>query len=251
MSYKDIHQMNEHGRVPPGRRVYTYGDVHGRGDLFDRLRAAIARDISENPGAIVTVIGLGDVIDRGPDSARIVADLLEGFPGVEETILLRGNHEEMLLAFIDDPVANGPDWLSNRAAETMRSYGVPVDLSGDVATAALVGLRDRLLAAMPSGTVEGLRSWRVSATVGGYFFSHAGARPGIPLDRQSHEDLVWYRYTPKDADPVFDKVVVHGHTPLSEPFFGRSRINIDTGAVFSGRLTLIALEAGTQRLIPV
>ncbi len=238
-----------HGEIPAGQRVYAFGDVHGRDDLLLRLKAAIREDMKQRPPASIIVVGLGDVVDRGPSSAQAVETLREGFEGVAETVLLLGNHEEMMLSFLDGLPGRANDWLSNGASQTLLSFGLaplPSPLDADPHS-----LRRRFRDALSEDTLSFVRGWRRSVSIGGYFFSHAGARPGIPLKQQSPADLVWHRHASPDDDPPFEKVVVHGHTPVTTPFMGRNRINLDTGAVFSDRLSLIALEGAERRLLAV
>jgi serine/threonine protein phosphatase 1 len=162
---------------------------------------------------------------------------------------LRGNHEQMMLQFIDDPERYGPLWFRNGAAETFRSY---VEDGASMIAQPPVNYRavcERLVEAMPARHLEWLRTLPARLEDGGYFFAHAGARPGIPLAIQREEDLLWIREGFSDRDAPFEKVVVHGHTPVDQPYFGRYRINLDTGAYFTNRLSCLVLEGPTRRLL--
>lgn len=227
-------------------RLYAIGDVHGRLDLLERAVTAIARDV-EMHGSDALTVTLGDYIDRGPDS-RGVIDRLSANPFPTPYVALRGNHEAMLAAFLADP-AFGKYWHSQGGAETMRSYGVTMRalLGGWGA----VDAATRLSAAMPPEHVKFFAGLRTSYSHGRYFFCHAGVRPGVPLEEQSEHDLMWIRHAFLDCPDSFGKIVVHGHTPVAMPEVLHNRINIDTGAFATGRLTCIALEPDKFRFLTV
>lgn len=225
-------------------RLYVIGDIHGRLDLLDRLIAAIDRDVEEHGPQAITIT-LGDYIDRGPDS-RGVLDRLMDNPFPTPYVALKGNHEALLAAFLADP-AVGTQWRMLGGLETLHSYGVPVSslaISKNYEEAAA-----RLRVAMPPkhlGFLQSLKSWY---SHGEYFCCHAGVRPGVPLDRQRDEDLIWIRDEFLRSKVDFGKIVVHGHTPTPEPEVLPNRINIDTGAFATGKLTCIVLEGGQHRFI--
>jgi serine/threonine protein phosphatase 1 len=159
---------------------------------------------------------------------------------------LKGNHEALLEAFLRDPSTADP-WRRNGGLETLHSYGVRISqiaIGRDYKDAA-----DALQAAMPQAHFELLASLQMSLTVGRYFLCHAGVRPGVPLDRQNAEDLLWIRGTFLDSRADFGKIVVHGHTPSETPEVRPNRINVDTGAFMTGRLTCVVLEAVSMRFI--
>ncbi|RBP07351.1 serine/threonine protein phosphatase 1 [Roseiarcus fermentans] len=228
--------------VPEGMRIYAVGDVHGRDDLLEEIATAIERDLASAPSEVVTVL-LGDYVDRGPESASVLERLASGrFPTPVQA--LRGNHEQMLLQFLNDP----PEleiWRRNGGLETLHSYGV--DVSTVMRGHGYEQARDALLAAIPSKHLEFLSSTQPSATYGGYFFCHAGVRPRIPLALQRAEDLMWIRDGFLQSRRLFEKVVVHGHTPVARPDFRVNRINIDTGAFATSVLTCLVLEGAERR----
>ena len=96
--------------------------------------------------------------------------------------------------------------------------------------------------AMPVSHRRFLQHLALSFTCGDFFFAHAGIRPGIPLQEQSEQDLLWIRDDFLLHEEDFGKVVVHGHTAAMEPEIRPNRINIDTGAYATGRLTCLVLE---------
>jgi len=237
------------GTVPAGQAVYAIGDVHGRLDLLEDLLARIRDDAGRNPDdAARTLIFLGDYVDRGPESRGVVeavmADPLPGFA----TVRLLGNHEEAMLAFLDGE-SDGLDWLSFGGLETLMSYGVPLrslPSSGESVRA----LQNSLIEAVPERHVAFFRKCALHHSVGDYLFVHAGVRPGTSLERQSRTDLLWIRDDfLRVRNPLPGRVVVHGHTICDLPQNREHRINIDTGAFVSGRLTCLVLRGSERRFI--
>ena len=227
-------------------RVYVIGDVHGRLDLLDRVIAAIHRDVEE-PGPGALTVTLGDYIDRGPAS-RGVIDRLSENPFPTPYVALKGNHEALLEDFLADPKI-GPHWWRLGGIETLHSYGVPV-------RRLMVGrinqeTADRLRAALPAEHVKFLKLLKTSFSHGKYFLCHAGVRPGVALERQSDADLIWIRDEFLNSEMDFGKIVVHGHTPVKVPEVRPNRINIDTGAFATGKLTCVALDEGGPRFLGV
>jgi serine/threonine protein phosphatase 1 len=227
------------------RRIYAIGDIHGRLDLLERAVDAIRRDIEERGPAALTVT-IGDYVDRGPQS-RGVVECLAANPFPTPYVALKGNHEDMLEAFLADPAA-APQWFDNGGEETLQSYGIR--LRG-YAGADIEAARVAFGAALPPAHRRFLRALKLSLSRGGYFFCHAGVRPGVPLERQREEDLLWIREPFLLSEQDFGAIVVHGHTPMAEPEVRRNRICIDTGAFFSGRLTCVALGEGSPRFLEV
>jgi serine/threonine protein phosphatase 1 len=226
--------------VPPGTRVYAVGDIHGCSQELDRLTAAIVRDGEDWIGER-RLIYMGDYVDRGPDSKGVVDRLLNPPDGFIVQCL-RGNHDQTLLDFLGDP-AIYMSWRDFGARQTLVSYGVTPPLF-DKATA-LKEARDRFQDALPGAHRDFFESLALSTTIGDYFFAHAGVRPGVALDEQLPEDLLWARDEFLFSSAEFGKVIVHGHTPATVPVRRRNRIGIDTGAYATGKLTAAVLE-GTE-----
>ena len=229
--------------MPEGRRIYAVGDIHGRADLLDTMAGLVARDMAARPGPAATTIFLGDYVDRGPESRQVIDRLARGdFP--TPIVTLRGNHEDILIGFLDGDVeADYHDQLGGTA--TLASYGL------DAAAFAWAGKRERaaMLQAIPPEHGSFLHDLRLSETVGDYFFCHAGARPGVPLTQQSAEDLMWIRDEFLTSTYDFGKVVVHGHTPVRSPLIRANGIDIDTHAFASGILTALVLEGADRRFL--
>lgn len=229
--------------VPAGRRIYAVGDIHGRADLLEAMAMIIAEDLAARPGPEATTVFLGDYVDRGPDSRQVIDQLVRGdFPTA--IVTLRGNHEEIMSGFLSGDVdAAYYDQLGGDA--TLNSYGL------DTAAVTWAGKAERatMLGAIPLDHRRFLDDLRLSESVGDYFFCHAGARPGVALDRQSAEDLMWIRDEFLTSTYDFGKVVVHGHTPVRSPLIRPNAIGIDTHAFASGILTALVLEGPDRRFL--
>jgi len=230
--------------LPVGLRIYAVGDVHGRADLLDDLALRIEEDAAGASGLAITVF-LGDYVDRGPDSAGVIDRLAQrDFP--TEFIALRGNHEDVLLKFLADATVL-ESWRNFGGLETLHSYGV--DVQPAMRGTGYEQVRRSFIERMPASHKRFFLETTLSAAFGDYFFCHAGARPGVPLDQQTPRDLLWIRGEFLDFQGSWDKVVVHGHTPVAEPELLKNRINVDTGAFASSVLTAVALEGARRRLI--
>jgi serine/threonine protein phosphatase 1 len=227
--------------IPPGERVYAIGDVHGRRDLFEALLAAVEADDAARPPAQTTIVLLGDLVDRGADSAGVIA-AARALAARRPTRILCGNHEEMLLRSLEDSDVLRR-FLLYGGRETILSY--PVDQAefdaADYDTARLL-MRE----AIPADDVGFIRTFEDLLAIGDYLFVHAGIEPDVPIAEQRTESLHWIREPFLDHRGDFGCCVVHGHTIASEPAVLANRIGIDTGAFATGRLTALGLE-GTER----
>ena len=235
-------------RIPANTRLYAIGDVHGRLDLLRELRATIRADAERGLG-LTKIVHLGDYVDRGLESRGVLDALcsepLAGF----ESVFLMGNHDEMMLRFLTDPSV-GPNWFFNGGDATLYSYGIDSEPApGEGSPARFARLSRELNERLPDAHQAFLRSLRLAHVEGDYYFVHAGVRPGVPLARQSDEDLLWIRDEFLSSKMNFGKIVVHGHTPTIDADVRSNRIGIDTGAYFSGVLTCLVLEDDRRRLI--
>ena len=229
--------------VPPGTRVYAIGDVHGRHDLLLELLAAIEEDDARYVPAETHVVMLGDLIDRGPDTASVVDMLATGRPAFADFHFLMGNHEEMLLRLVDEPTAAGmAHFLRFGGRETFESYGVPqrmLDMPDGQPLQAIT-------AHVPAAHLAFLRTFGDAIQFGDYLFVHAGIRPDVPMADQVPEDMRWIRNQFLESDADHGLIVVHGHTIAGAAQVRHNRIGIDTGAFATGILTAIGLQ-GTKR----
>ncbi len=221
--------------LPAGQRVYAVGDVHGCDGKLAAIHALIAADLAERPITEPTLIHLGDYIDRGEDSAAVLARLIapwrERLPAPRR-INLMGNHEEMMLTALDTADSGSVlHWLSNGGSDTLASWGVPrrappADWPRHI----------------PAAQIDFLRGLALHHSQGGYVFVHAGLRPGVTLDAQKRQDLLWIREPFLSWNGELPGVVVHGHTPDHDIVRRANRIGVDTGAVMGGVLTCLVLE---------
>jgi len=237
--------MTADAPLPERGRLYVVGDIHGRADLLDNVIERIRLDLAARPTSDTLTVTLGDYVDRGPDS-RGVLDRLSRNPFPTDYLALKGNHEELMTAFLDDP-SIADHWRRCGGLETLHSYGVPVNflMRGRDYEVAAEAFRQ----ALPASHRDFLASLRMSLTIGRYFLCHAGVRPGIPLQRQNEEDLLWIREPFLESTANFGKIVVHGHTPAEHPEVLPNRINLDTGAYMTGRLTCATLEGERVRFL--
>jgi serine/threonine protein phosphatase 1 len=228
--------------VPAGERLYAIGDIHGRDDLLAQLLDKIDADSAARGNAKTTLIFLGDLPDRGPDSRRVIERLM-ALPAVRPCLFLAGNHEELMTRVWEGERSSAPTFHRVGGRATLLSYGAEPDAydSWDfeqltVETRALV----------PKSHIDFLRSFQDYHLAGDYLFVHAGIRPGLPLEDQDPIDMRWIR-----GDFVRSKVdhglmIIHGHTITDAVDEQSNRIGIDTGAYESGMLTAIGLE-GAER----
>jgi len=231
---------------PRGRRAYVIGDVHGCLDELDRLLARIEEDSEGRARSRTSIVFLGDLIDRGPHSSRVVERLRTYSPPNASTHFIMGNHEEVMLKVLAGETDLLASWLRFGGGETLISYGVD---PAEVRRLAPDEAAERIARAVPQAHVDFLESFADSIVFGGYLFVHAGIRPGIELGEQSPSDLRWIR-EPFLSDPVdHGLVVVHGHTITNEVEFAPNRIGIDTGAFCTGTLTALAIEERERWLL--
>jgi serine/threonine protein phosphatase 1 len=231
--------------VPHGQRVYAIGDVHGCRAELDRLLDRIASDCDSAP-AETHLIFVGDLVDRGPDSAGVVERLLIGNLPCDRHSFLMGNHEEAMLDAWDGDTETLQGWLAYGGRETLESYGV--DRAETYRSGAeIIG---RMRACVPRRHIDFVRSFQDQVRVGDYLFVHAGIRPGVPLPEQDSYDLRWIRDEfLLDGETDHGVVVVHGHTISEQPEIRTNRIGIDTGCYASGRLTALVLEGAARRFL--
>ena len=222
--------------------IYAIGDIHGRADLLEQLIQIIEAD-ADRHGKPATLVFLGDYVDRGFQSKQVIdtliGDRLAGF----DVHCLKGNHEEAMLTFVSDPDF-GPRWSAYGGRETLVSYGVRPPRSQTRMDEWLIA-HEHFVTVFPKEHELFLMQLRSSVQLGPYGFVHAGVRPGIPFAQQEDKDLLWIRDEFLNSPSAHEFVIVHGHTPVSAPFRDDRRINVDTGAYFSGRLTAARLDRET------
>lgn len=229
----------------PARPLYAVGDIHGRADLVEPLLERIDDHAAASGENDIELVFLGDYIDRGPGSAEVLdtlSSLSRLYPG--RVTCLMGNHERMMLKFLDNPAA-GPRWFANGGIETLASFGMAGEaLRRASAPEALAGISAALRKALPAGLEAWMKALPLSHRSGTVWAVHAGADPALPMERQGGRALLWGH--PKFLGrPRSDGLwVVHGHTIVPAPWAMRGRIAVDTGAYRTGRLTAAAIFPG-------
>jgi len=221
--------------------ICAIGDVHGRLDLLEQLYAMAETHPLIETAERRVLLHLGDYVDRGPDSKGVIERVRKGLSGFE-SISLKGNHEALMLDFLEGKIDG---WVGDGVggAEALESFGIDWRMA----------LRDRAAAKAKIGadTITWLRALKLSHTEGGFYFVHAGVRPGVPLAKQSVEDLIWIRKEFTGSDRDFGARIVHGHSPVRKPEIKRNRIGLDTGAVWTGRLTAALIDPEDVIATPV
>lgn len=224
---------------PRGHRAYAIGDIHGRLDLLDELLDKIEADNQARPRATTTIVFLGDLIDRGPQSAEVVERLRLYRPGFARSLFLMGNHEEVLLRILSGEAELIHDWLRFGGAECALSYGLDPEELRTARRSEAVKLLER---AIPREHRNFLASFVDTASFGQYLFVHAGVRPGVPLANQHPQDLRWIRVPFLGDERDHGQVVVHGHTITEDIDVKPNRIALDTGAYQTGLLSALGIE---------
>lgn len=231
--------------LPAGLRIYAIGDIHGRLDLLDTLLANIEADVGQRPPARPICVFLGDYIDRGPSSRETIDRLIE-LRKRSECVFLKGNHELIAIRCLIDR-SRFDQWLRLGGMETLHSY--KISAQGVRNEKRIVALQAAFHQALPQPHFQFLRDLQTSFTAGDFFFVHAGVKPGVNLENQAESDLLWIREEFLSSDVDFGKIVVHGHTPVHDVEVTSNRVNIDTGAFATGRLTCLVIEGDALSVI--
>lgn len=213
--------------LQPAEDLVVIGDVHGRVDLLTRALESVGDR---------RCICLGDYVDRGPDSAAVLT-LLHNLPDV---VCLTGNHEAMMLAFLDAPNETGPRWLRAGGDDTLNSFGIKPPQDGEDPVPA----RNALAEAMGADMIQWLRALPAFWISGNIAMLHAGADPDMPIEKQAQDTLIWghRHFGRRRPDGMW---IIHGHTVVARPQIRQNRISIDTGAYLTGRLTVATLRSGS------
>ena len=228
--------------IDEGQRLYAIGDIHGRLDLFEDLLARIDIDDAARRDSDTRLILLGDLIDRGPDSAAVVARAMRLHISGKCRVLM-GNHEEVLIGTWDGDWRMAGLFARIGGRETLLSYGADEAALDAAGPAEIISLTRTLI---PAAHVEFMRLCEQAIVAGDYLFVHAGIRPGVPIADQTGEDTRWIRREFLEDARDHDVMVVHGHSITGEVDERSNRIGIDTGAFASGVLTAIGLEGADR-----
>lgn len=223
---------NDYPEIAPERVFYAIGDIHGSYDLLCRAFDVIRKD---NP--IADIVLLGDYIDKGENSKDVLTKLYSENL-TSPTICLAGNHEDLLLRFLQDPDWNWQAWYRHGGLQTLESFNI---FHG---TTSPVEVRDRLFDRLGDTLVNWLTALPLYWESGNVIASHAGAHPGKPMSSQSKTELLWGGATGPDRRRKDGKWVIHGHRIVDEPVVAEGQISIDTGAFTSGHLTIAKIVDG-------
>jgi serine/threonine protein phosphatase 1 len=226
--------------------VYAIGDIHGCLELLNTAHDKILLDASTSPGQKLVVF-LGDYVDKGPNSKAVLDFLIQSPPEDVVQVCVCGNHDAEFLKFLQNPKSN-MGWLGFGGADTLRSYGVDVEhilKKGG----GLEALERMVKQAVPIAHVDFLATLPTLVEIGALIFVHAGLRPGVSLEKQTEQDLMWIREPFLSVGPDEPWLVVHGHTAEPRPVYGKRRIGIDTGAFVTGRLTVLKISGGKATLL--
>jgi serine/threonine protein phosphatase 1 len=223
--------------------IYAIGDIHGHIDLLEAAHARIAADAAVHGPA--TVVHVGDLVDRGPDSRGVIDYLMRGIARGEDWVVLKGNHDRMFSRFLRDPEEPEPglrpdlSWLHPRlgGADTLASYGVRSPADRPIAA-----VHEDALAKVPQAHRDFLEERPTWHRIGETLFVHAGIRPGFAMEKQTETDLVWIRQPFLEDTRDHGFLVVHGHTAIPAPRHHGNRVNIDSSAAYGGPLTAVAIE---------
>lgn len=239
----DAEPVDFNPTLPEGERVYAIGDIHGRLDLLNDLLTQIDRDDAARGPARTTLVLLGDLVDRGRYSASVVERAIRLQAASDRFHVIKGNHEEVMLAAHSGDEAAMRLFLRIGGIQTLESYGVGLDDLPEGRE--LETVIQRMQAAIPREHIDYLTGMADRVAMGDYLFVHAGIRPGVPLTDQDPVEQRWIRDSFLENTTHHGAMIVHGHTITREPVLRPNRMGIDTGAYYSGILTALGLE-GTE-----
>jgi serine/threonine protein phosphatase 1 len=243
-----VQRLNVRGRspsLPAGLRIYAVGDIHGRLDLLNELLSKIDADIALRPISKALYVFLGDYIDRGSSSRETIDRLIE-HGEKNEAVFLRGNHELIAIRCLSDRKLFDK-WMRLGGLETLVSYGIAPGLLTN--SRQIVQLQAAFHGALPQSHFQFFRDLQSFHVCGDFYFAHAGVKPHVDLSLQKEQDLLWIREEFLTSNEDFGKIVIHGHTPTREVEVQQNRINIDTGAFATGRLTCLVMEDSSLSVI--
>ena len=235
--------------LPDGQRVYAIGDIHGRRDLLDQLLDKIVMDDRMRGPADTHIVFLGDLMDRGPDSAGVIDRAIELSETLGDNVhFLMGNHEEVYLAAADGDEKLVRFFCKIGGRETILSYDISPQ---EYNSLRMEELTERLTTLLPKRHLDFVRGFKDRIVMGDYAFVHAGIRPGKSIEEQRPKDLRWIREDFLTSDMNFGCVVVHGHTIVDEVVMKPNRVALDTGAYRTGVLSALWVENANTGLLQV
>lgn len=235
--------------LPDMTRVYAVGDIHGRADLLKQMHDLIELDAEKVPSTVEKIIVyLGDYVDRGPESRKVL-DILISHPLTDfRTVFLCGNHDRMMLDFMHS-AGVATLWARHGGLETLASYGFFPSFDDLGSASYIEDLRERFSSEVPFIHKAFLENLRLHYSTGGYYFVHAGINPNLPLAHQMQHDALWMREPFLSSAKKFEKIIVHGHTPVQAPQAYSNRISVDTGACMTNKLSCAVLDGYSVQFI--
>lgn len=237
----------QHPRTNRGDRLYVIGDVHGRYDLLLEALDRIERHHGARPmPEALYIVMLGDLVDRGPESARVLDYVHRVQSRTTGMVVIKGNHEEMMVRAADGEPGLMRAWIKSGGDDTLRSFGIAVPKDETEIATATTELK-RKIAPM----LDWLRTLPLTAQSGDYLFCHAGVRPGVPIKKQTRDDLLWIREEFLSNSDYHGAMIVHGHSVSTELEMRPNRIGIDTGAYRSGVLSVLYLEDDAREVLSI
>lgn len=235
--------MTREYETPVNTRLYVVGDLHGYPSGLAAMMDKIEEDMRGRDIPHVKLVFVGDYVDRGPDSKKLLDDLiaLKEADLPYERIFLKGNHENGLLEFLKDPRGDRKDWLEWGGAETLASYGIKPAKKKSLLHQA-EKLSEEFNKAIPDSHRAFMDALQLYYECGGFLCVHAGIKPNFPLEEQEEHDLWMIREGFLDYEGEHPWRVVHGHTITRKPEILPNRINIDTGLYKHGVLSCAVIE---------
>jgi serine/threonine protein phosphatase 1 len=224
--------------LTPEAPLFIIGDIHGRIDLLDRLLASAPENVQ--------LVFVGDLVDRGENSALVLARVRDLC--ALGAICLMGNHEKMMLDFLNRPTERGPTWLRNGGLQTLQSYGVR-GVRERASEADLLVACDKLQVALPDGMARWIEDLPLHYSNGNIHVVHAAADPALDMAEQTPDVLLWGTSAFRERPRSDGQWVVHGHTIVDEGMAKNGRISIDTGAYATGVLTGIYISQSKGEFI--
>ena len=223
--------------------IYAVGDIHGQAKELDRVLNLIEAD----GGVDAKIVFLGDYVDRGPDSKAVVQRLIEGVKSGRNWHCIKGNHDRYLTRFVSDMTVYDPRtstglfWFNPRLGgdKTLLSYGVNAHDGQE-----LEPIFAKAQELVPQEHLDFLQERPLFIETESMIFVHAGLRPGVRLEEQSEDDMMWIRDGFLDFTESFGKLIVHGHTALEYPEHAGNRVNLDGGAGYFRPLHAAVFEGG-------
>ncbi len=246
--------MSKTYKIGEGKRIYAVGDIHGYADVLARMHDVIEEDLAARPIPQAQIVYLGDYVSRGPDSKGVIDMLIErpkAVPHIDHVFLL-GNHENRLVEFIRNPEGINLSFKPSHDIAACKSYGLDsLDRHENISKEVSKKISEELKSCIPENHISFMEDLKVTHIVDDYLFVHSGFRPGIALESQTLEDLIYTREPFLSYEEYHEHFVVHGHTVSrqGEVDHKHNRLNLDSGLYNGGPLSCAAIEGDDIRIL--